>query len=178
MLKFYFKDSACSDGLQQNLSASRKSVFIRPQSPRPTPIPSNCGEQTAPGSEGKDNGSSCCESSDHTLNELTFDETSTSEEMMKPIPVQNIITVESAAPEPETVCVRVTPNSKHQFQPLGADYLSFRENVFYGIADSSNINSKNTNMISSKSGAVDLARPHCACFPFRKYWNWGKHKNQ
>jgi len=168
--------SASSDGHQQNLSVSRKSVCFRPKSPRPSPIPSNYVEQTAPGSDSKQNGSSCRESSDNTLLELTFDETSTSEEIMQPIPVQNITTVEPLDPDPLTPCASVTPKSVPQ--PHGAEYLTFRENVFYGLVDSSNITSKNTNVISSKSGAVDLRRPHCACFPFIKYWSWGSHKNQ
>ena len=165
------------DGLHRNLTPTKNSECCSPNSPNRSRISTNSGEPTAPGSDEKDNRSSSQESSDQTLQELTFDDTSTSEEIIKPTEVQKIIAVQPPKQSKNPCEVRCTPSSRNQFKPLdlGMDYLTFRENVFYGLVDSSN---ENTNLISGKSGTVDLARPQCACFPFIKYWNWGKHKNQ
>ena len=176
-LHICFKDAL--DGLQNTLSVSRKSVSLRPVSPRPSPLNSNSAGPTAFGFERKQVESSCQESSDNnTLLELTFDETSTSEELVRPIPSLNNVSTENLEPQPkqEPPCDIIVP--KPVLPPVGAEYMSFRENVFFGLVDSGGETTiGDTNLISSKSGAVDLSRPHCACFPFIKYWGWNRQKN-
>lgn len=47
--------------------------------------------------------------------------------------------------------------------PPGIEFLSFRERAFYGIQESSNLN---THVTVPKSGILDLVVPPCSCFSF------------